>query len=572
MSIAEKTLMEVEQDGFESVDNPSIIGSLLDTMIETGGVSICLMTPDASPEPIVLMERQEGEALVMDLSSVSYLLPRLQAAEPFCLRGQSQGKVIRTAPLSLIDASHSGGRLLCRSDYPEALYVLQRRETFRAQLRMGMTVAVSVTDEQGESVQGELRDLSQSGCQVELPLKASGLLANAGSPLRLGFTFPDGTQFAVDGEARHQLTDAEHHLLRVGFELVDHTAEQSRKIWYFVCEIEREATRYDKEASQGARQSSPLFAAQGAEKGEQYQVGRRDLQYYATPAARRLVKVAAYLDAQLLLLQEGSDIDSRQLSLNADRIISLHEEDRQALLFASRCLSLEPLLVRHGIAVAIHLLDWLGRDTPDDVRKAMVASSLVHDLGKALIPQVVFTAPHLDATQIKAIGEHPGLLLDRLKSCQWLSKNVAQAVIKGINERMDGSGYPDQLGGDELSELSKACAIIDVVEAMRRDRPDRPAKTTQEIYRYLLSHPQQFDPRWVKRYIDHFKALPVGALALFSSEQLAWVVRVDEQGTPTEVILTEEAAAPLRSTLKYSVAGDVAERLGTPKREVAVST
>ncbi|MFI0473499.1 HD domain-containing phosphohydrolase [Halomonas sp. HMF6819] len=564
--------MEVEQDGFESVDDQSAMGALLDTMIETGGVSICLSTPEADPEPIVLMEQYPGEALVMDLSAVSHLLHQLQAGDSFFLRGQSQGKVIRTTPLTLIETRHSGGRFLCTSGYPDALWVLQRRESFRAQLRLGMSVAVRVVDERGDSVRGELRDLSQSGCQVELPLSASGLLTQSSSPLRLEFTFPDGTHFAVDAEARHQQTDAEHHLLRVGFELVDHTVDQSRKIWYFVCEIEREATRYDKESEVATRQSSPLFTAQGMDKSEQDQVGRRDLKHYATPAARRLVKVAAYLDAQLLLLTQGSDIDSRQLSLNADRIISLHEEDRQALLFASRCLSLEPVLVRHGIAVAIHLLDWIGGDLPVDVRKALVASALVHDLGKALIPQVVYTAPHFEASHLKTLSEHPGLLLERLKSCQWLSQSVAHSVIKGINERMDGSGYPDRLGGVELGELARACAIIDVVEAMRRDRPDRPAKTTQEIYRYLLSHPEQFDARWVKRCIDHFKALPVGALVRFSSEQLGWIVRLDDQGAPAEVVLTEQAVAPLRGTLKYSVAGDVAERLGTPKRELAVST
>lgn len=565
-------MTEVEHEGYESVTSAAAIGALLDTMIEGGGVSLCLMTPEATPEPIVLMEQHPGDTLVMDLSSIGHLLSRLQAAEPFYLRGQSQGKVIRTPALTLTEARHSGGRLLCCSQYPEALWVLQRRESFRAQLRMGMVVAVTVTDDHGDSVKGELRDLSQSGCQVELPLSASGLLARSCSPLTLTYAFPDGTEFSVDAESRHQLTDAEYHLLRVGFEFVDHSAEQSRKIWYFVCEIEREATSYDKEATEDARQSSPLFDPQGVEKGEQQQVGRRDLKHYATPAARRLVKVAAYLNAQLLLLTQGSDIDSRQLSLNADRIIALHEEDRQALLFASRCLSLEPVLVRHGIAVAIHLLDWVGGDLPGDVRKAIVASALVHDLGKALIPQIIYTAPQFEATHREALSEHAALLLQRLKSCQWLSQNVAQTVIKGINERLDGSGYPDRLSGEQINELSKACAIIDVVEAMRRDRPDRPAKTTQEIYRHLLRHPNQFDARWVKRYIDHFTSLPIGSLVQFSSEQLAWIVRLDESGAPSEVVVTDQPVAPLRGTLKYSVAGDVAERLGKPRREVAVST
>mgnify|MGYP001300657122 FL=1 len=70
--------MEVQQDEYESVTSASAISSLLNTMIESGGVSLCLAAPDASPEPIVLMEQHEGDTLVMDLSSVDYLLGRLQ--------------------------------------------------------------------------------------------------------------------------------------------------------------------------------------------------------------------------------------------------------------------------------------------------------------------------------------------------------------------------------------------------------------------------------------------------------------------------------------------------------------
>ncbi|WP_404464751.1 PilZ domain-containing protein [Vreelandella aquamarina] len=563
--------MEVQQDEYESVTSPSAISSLLNTMIESGGVSLCLATPDARPEPIVLMEQHEGDTLVMDLSSVDYLLSRLQQGEQFFLRGQSQGKVVRTPLLSLTETRRSGGRFLCCSDYPTTVDVLQRREAYRAELRMGMVVAASVFGGGDDSALGELRDLSQDGCQLELPLTASGVLAETDEPLKLAFTFPNGTYFEVHGIARHQKTDPERHLLRVGFRFTGCTSEQERQIWYFVCEIEREASRYKKEV-QEERQPSPLFEQPGRRTPDTEHVGRRDIRRYATPTARRLVKVAAYLDAQLLLLQQGSDIDSRQLSRNADRLLALHEEDREALLFASRCLSLEPLLVRHGIAVAVHLLDLVGANMPREVRKAIVASGLVHDLGKALIPQVVFKAPNFQATHRQALSEHVSLLLARLHTCQWLSATVAQAVIGGINERLDGSGYPEGLTGNDINELAKASAVVDVVEAMRRDRPDRPGRTAQQIYRHLLAHPHQFDPRWIKRYIEHFRALPVGSLALFSSEQLAWILRLDDRGAPLEVVLTQQPEPPMRDTLGSIVRGDVLERLGKPVREVAVST
>ena len=563
--------MAVQQDEYESVTSPSVISSLLNTMIESGGVTLCLATPDARPEPVVLMEQHAGETLVMDLSSVDYLLSRLQQGEQFFLRGQSQGKVVRTPLLSLTETRRSGGRFLCCSNYPSSVEVLQRRESYRAELRMGMMVSALVVGESGESAQGELRDLSQDGCQLELPLTASGVLAETQYSLKLAFTFPNGTYFEVNGVARHQKTDSERHMLRVGFRFAGCTSEQERQIWYFVCEIEREAARYKKEA-QEERQPSPLFEQPGKRTPDTEHIGRRDIRRYATPMARRLVKVAAYLDAQLLMLQQGSDIDSRQLSRNADRLLMLHEEDREGLLFASRCLSLEPLLVRHGIAVAVHLLDLVGANMPRDVRKAIVASGLVHDLGKALIPQVVFKAPNFEATHRQALSEHVSLLMARLHTCQWLSATVAQAVIGGINERLDGSGYPAGITGDDINELAKASAVVDVVEAMRRDRPDRPARTAQQIYRHLLAHPHQFDRRWMRRYVEHFKVLPVGSLALFSSDQLAWILRLDDSGAPAEVVLAQAAEPPMRDNLGSVLRGDVFERLGKPVREVAVST
>ncbi len=562
--------MLAQQDGYETVANMAMIESLLNTMIESGGVSLCMAAPGASAEPIVLMEQYPGESLVMDLSSVAYLMERLQEGEAFYLRGQAQNKVVRTPPLNLTEARRSGGRFLCCSGYPATVDVLQRRESFRAELRMGMTVTANVFGVLGDTAIGELRDISQEGCQLELPLTASGVLAETEGPLKLAFSFPDGTYFEGYGAARHQKIDPERHLLRVGFKFTGFTAEQERQVWYFVCEIERESARYKKEGAED-RQSSPLFE-QSPKRVDTERVGRRDIKRYATPMARRLVKVAAYLDAQLLLLQQGSDIDARRLSRNADRVLALHEEDREALLFASRCMSLEPLLVRHGIGVAVHLLDLVGASIPREVRKAIVASSLIHDLGKALVPHVVFRAPSFEATHRQAMKEHVSLLIGRLQHCQWLSVTIVQAIVGGVNERLDGSGYPGGLSGDDINELAKACAVVDVVEAMRRDRSDRPARTTQQIYRHLLSHAHQFDSRWVKRYIEHFKMLPVGSLVRFSSDQLGWVIRLDESGAPAEVALTQQAEPPMRDTLGNIVSGDVHERLGKPAQEVAVST
>lgn len=563
--------MATQDSQYETVGGSKDIASLLNALIASGGVSLCLENEEAEPEPIVLLEQDPGRMLTMDLSAVGHLVLRLQEGEAFSLRGQVEGKVVRTPLLSLTEVRRAGGRYLCCSHYPESLWVLQQRESFRAELRMGMKVSVTLQGSHQEAVKGDLRDLSQDGCQLELPLSASGILTETrNSQVQLELAFPDGTRFTVQGAVRHQATDPDQQLLRAGLQFEQCSSEQQRQLWYFVCEIEREAARYDKEA-QEARQPSPLFEVpQKRSAGEH--VGRREFANYATPVARRLAKVAAFLDAQMLLLQSGSNVDSRQLSYYADRLLLLHDEDSEALLFATRCMIREPLLVRHSLAVAVQLLDLTGAGMPADVRKAIAASGMVHDLGKALVPQVLFQAEAFEAPHRQTLREHVPLLLERLHNCHWLSPHVAKAIIGGINERMDGSGYPGGVTGDQLNELARAGAVVDVVEAMRRDRADRPARTVQQIYRHLLRHPHQFDPQWIKRYVAHFKTLPVGSLVRFSSNRLAWVQRVDAEGNPIEVQVTEHPEPPAPDNLGGVIRGDVVERLGQPVGEVAVST
>ena len=562
--------MAQAQDDFIRVSSPAEIESLLDLMIEPGGASLLLDKPDATPLPVLLMEQVIGESLVMDITAVREIAADLRRGLAFQLLGQVQGKMVRTPPIKALETQAADSRVTCHCEYPRYLEEMQRREAFRARLRMGMEVGAIVRADDEGTVQGDLLDLSQQGCQLELPASAAGLLAGAPLPLDLELCFPNGTRFAVKASPRHQTVNTERQTLRVGCRFEGLTSDQERKLWFFVREIEREASRHASEGGTG-RLPSMLFQAQ-SQAASTPSVGRRNMLRYPTPMARRLARVAGYLDAHLLELQEEGDIDPVQLSRHADFLLMLADEDIEALLFATRCLQREPLLVRHGLAVAVHLLALAGGSSvPRDVRKAVAASAMVHDLGKGCLPSALLAARSLSAADYDRLKGHVPAVLERLKRCQWLSASVAGAVVGGINERLDGSGYPQGLGGDQLHELSRMSAVVDAIDALRRDRPDRPAWRIDAVYRHLLKSPGQFDPRWVKRYIQRFGLRPVGSLVRFSGGALAWIQRLDQQGRPFQVQLTE-AVEPPGEGLGEVIRGDVVARLGEPVEELPVST
>lgn len=560
--------MSQTDDGYTRVERPNEVEELLEALMKPGGASLQMLQAGGKPEPVLLVTQASGDSLTLDISATRELAIPLRQQHPFRILGQVNGKMVRTPALTASACQEDDGRLLCISDYPFHLEVLQRRTSFRARLRLGMEVGGVLRDDHGHSAQGDLRDLSLEGCQLELPLSAGGVLAEAGPPLEVELCFPDGTRFLARAEPRHRQVDTERQSLQVGFQFKGGSPDQERQLWHLVREIEREAARYD-EGSEASRLPSLLFqATTSAPPG----IGRRNTQEYATPMAKRLARIAGYLDAQMLELQQGGAVDSVQLSRHADRLLLLHDEDREALLFATRCLPHEPRLVRHCLAVAVQLLNLAGLDAiPRELCKAMVACAMIHDLGKALLPAELLEAKTLEAEQYTRLQQHVPLLLARTTRCHWLSRSVLASVVENINERLDGSGYPRGLAGTALHELARAAAVVDAIEAMRRDRPDRPAHPIDDVYRQLLSQPERFDQKWVKRYIRRFGVYPVGSLVMFASGDMGWVQGLDAQGRPNRIQRTEAAEPPGRR-LGEVIQGDVTRRLGSITREIPIST
>jgi len=170
---------------------------------------------------------------------------------------------------------------------------------------------------------------------------------------------------------------------------------------------------------------------------------------------------------------------------------------------------------------------------------------------------------HFDQEQQRQFRQHAALIRERLATCRWLSPVAIQTVVEGSNERLDGSGYPNHRSGDQLHALMRLAAIIDVADAMGRNRLDRSALSIHEIYRHLRESPGQFDARWVERYIAHFGTWPVGTLLRFPGGELGWVLALDDDRTLAAVRQVDEptAADATGGTLLH---GKDLARLGEP--------
>lgn len=99
----------------------------------------------------------------------------------------------------------------------------------------------------------------------------------------------------------------------------------------------------------------------------------------------------------------------------------------------------------------------------------------IHDIGKIYVPAEILSKPgQITAIEYGIIKTHPQVGYDILKTIKF-PWPVAQIVLQH-HERLDGSGYPLGLSGDQILKEAKILIVADTVEAMSSHRPYRPAQ------------------------------------------------------------------------------------------------
>lgn len=111
---------------------------------------------------------------------------------------------------------------------------------------------------------------------------------------------------------------------------------------------------------------------------------------------------------------------------------------------------------------------------PPDKIKGIGVVGAIHDIGKICVPAEILSKPgRITQAEFSIIKEHPQTGYDILKGIDF-PWPVAQSVLQH-HERMNGSGYPAGLSGDNIILEARIIAVADVVEAMASHRPYRPS-------------------------------------------------------------------------------------------------
>lgn len=182
---------------------------------------------------------------------------------------------------------------------------------------------------------------------------------------------------------------------------------------------------------------------------------------------------------ELVQVQQELRKGNERLSRHAREMEEAWEQT--ILLLAGVTEMRDPYTRGHQFRVA-HLCGAIGEELnfQEEPLRELVQAAHIHDIGKMEIPSDYLNRPgKLLPEEFEFIKEHPGKgheLLSGIKVAGFLPEIVYQH-----HERLDGSGYPRGLKGEEILLSARVLAVADVVEAMLSHRPYRPAFPLDDV-------------------------------------------------------------------------------------------
>jgi len=204
----------------------------------------------------------------------------------------------------------------------------------------------------------------------------------------------------------------------------------------------------------------------------------------AVPLVLTFAPATAFLG--LVFMAVDNEINTKH-QLNAARLEKARALEQVIHALAAAMEKRDPYTAGHEANVA-KIATAIGRELGYEAHRleGLNLAATVHDIGKIQVPSEILSKPSkLIAPEFELIKIHPQAGADLLKGVEF-DWPIAEIILQH-HERIDGSGYPQGLKGDQILDEAKILAVADTLEAMINHRPYRAGLGVEAAKQELVS-------------------------------------------------------------------------------------
>lgn len=173
--------------------------------------------------------------------------------------------------------------------------------------------------------------------------------------------------------------------------------------------------------------------------------------------------------------------------------------------------------------------------------------ALLHDVGETLVPEdILRKEDEKNLEEHQLMQNHTTHGVELLKKSKGLPNSVVE-IARDHHERVNGSGYPQKLRGNQVSMLTKIVAIVDVYDNVTSGLYGKPAiSCTEALKNMYVWREELFDSELVERFIQCLGIYPIGSVVELNTGDIAIVIAANPQHRlfPTVLLVRDKKHQP----------------------------
>lgn len=250
-------------------------------------------------------------------------------------------------------------------------------------------------------------------------------------------------------------------------------------------------------------------------------------------------RTKSYIDSALEDVRLGQAVNTDEAKEVVIQVANSITRSSHAMVWLTNMKNRDEYTSIHCMNVCIMAVSFgrsIGMKKPE--LEIIGLGALLHDLGKMRVPLEILNKPgKLTEEEFEVMKTHPMEGFTMLEKQADLPLEVLD-IVKHHHERRNGRGYPSRLKGEEITNMTRMVAIVDVYDAITSDRCYHDAITPHDALKNMYEWVNEdFDKIFIEQFIKCLGIYPIGCVVELNLGHVGIVVTASEKTKLRPIVL-----------------------------------